>query len=104
MPAVAANAGTVRVGVPAMHVTPHVMLPFGQQAKQRSSNLIYHGGPILKTPIVYVTYWGWTSDPMGEQPYLQAFLSGVGGTSWINSDTQYYSTAQGNITNPSGQF
>jgi hypothetical protein len=105
VPAVTANAGVVRVATPAIQVAPHIMLPRGAvNPNRRSSNLIYHGGPILKTPIVYVTYWGWTSDPMGEQPYLQAFLSGVGGTSWINSDTQYYSTSQGNITNPTGQL
>ena len=79
------------------------MLPRGERPA-RGRNLVYHGGPILKSPLVYVVYWGWTSDPSGEQSYLNSFLSGVGGSSWLNTVTQYYSNAQGYITNPSGQY
>jgi len=40
-------------------------------------------------PVVYVVYWGWTSDPYGEQAYLESFLSSVGGTPWLNTVVQY---------------
>ena len=55
----------------------------------RSSNLFSHGGAVEHAPAVYITYWGWTSDPSGEAQYQQNFFSGVGGSTWINSTTQY---------------
>ena len=67
--------------------------------------LLYGGGPIEKSPKVYLTYWGWHgSDPSGERPYIERFFNGVGGTSWANIQTQYTGTGQGNITNPTGQL
>ena len=58
-----------------------------------SGDLTYHGGPVLKTPVVYVVFWGFNAagaDPTGEKAYLTAFLSGVGGTPWSNTNHQYY--------------
>ncbi|MHB8585765.1 MAG: hypothetical protein ACYDDF_08015 [Thermoplasmatota archaeon] len=70
-----------------------------------SNNLIYGNGSIEKVPRVYIDFWCWGgSDPSGEGPYLQAFFQGVGGSTWINSQTQYYETARGSITNPTGQL
>src|SRR5579863_10216474 len=84
VPAVAANAGSLRIVMATRSSSPHIMLPRGMKPNRRGSrNLVYHGGPILKTPIVYVDYWGWTSDPSGEAAYLQSFLSGVGGSQWM---------------------
>jgi hypothetical protein len=51
--------------------------------------MINHGGPVETNPLVYVDFWGWTSDPNGEQPYLTRFLSSVGGTPWLASVNQY---------------
>ena len=51
--------------------------------------LINHGGPVENAPKVYVVYWGWGSDPSGEQAYLNRFLSSVGGTSWLSTVNQY---------------
>lgn len=51
--------------------------------------LASHGGPVEHAAAVYITYWGWTSDPSGEAAYQQAFFNGVGGDTWINSTTQY---------------
>jgi hypothetical protein len=45
--------------------------------------------PVLTHPVVYVVYWGWTSDPYAEQAYLENFLSTVGGTPWLNTVVQY---------------
>jgi hypothetical protein len=69
-----------------------------------TNNLLYNGGPVMNNPKVYVVYWGWTGDPSAEQQYLRNYLSGVGGSSWLNTVTQYYSGAQTFITNPSGQL
>lgn len=62
----------------------------------RSSNLYYHGGVggigIETAPRVYVVFYGsqWnSSDPSGEANLVQSFLSGVGGSSWLNSVVQY---------------
>src|SRR5206468_12862592 len=66
--------------------------------------LMYGGGPIQKYPKVYLVYVGWVSDPSGEQPYLEAFFNGLGGSSWANIDTQYDDSTRGNVTNPTGQL
>ncbi len=67
-----------------------------------SSNLYYHGGTsdgssgvvgVAASPVhVYLVFWGsqWNNnDPSGEASILQSFLGGVGGSSWLNSVTQY---------------
>jgi len=67
--------------------------PFGGGA---SSNLSYRGGTngigVETAPKVYVVFWGsqWNNnDPSGEATILEGFLSGVGGSSWLNSVVQY---------------
>lgn len=61
----------------------------------RSNNLYYHGGVggigIETAPRVYVVFYGsqWSSDPSGEAALVQNFLTGVGGSSWLNSVVQY---------------
>jgi len=60
-----------------------------------SSNLSYHGGTggigVETAPKIYLVLWGsqWSKDPSGEAGILQSFYSGVGGSSWLNSVTQY---------------
>jgi hypothetical protein len=51
--------------------------------------VLNHGGPVQTAPVIYVVYWGWTSDPSGEQAYLADFLSTVGGNPWLNTVMQY---------------
>jgi serine protease len=63
----------------------------GSQPAIITGPLINNGGPVQTSPIIYVVYWGWTSDPSGEQTYLANFLSTVGGTPWLNTVTQYSS-------------
>lgn len=62
-------------------------------------NLTLHGGPVSVNPTVHLILWGsaWGSangggpgDPHGAATYLQSFYSHMGGTSWHNTDTQYY--------------
>jgi hypothetical protein len=59
--------------------------------------LLNNGGPVQTAPVIYVVYWGWGSDPNGEQVYLNDFLSTVGGNPWLNTVVQY--SAAGNPTN-----
>jgi hypothetical protein len=66
-----------------------------------TSNLSYHGGTadgaattigVETMPTIYLVLWGsqWNNnDPSGEQTILTNFLNGVGGSSWLNSVTQY---------------
>ena len=61
-----------------------------------TNNLVYNGGVggigVETDPRVYLVLWGsqWNgSDPDGEEAILEAFLSRVGGSSWLNSVTQY---------------
>ena len=61
----------------------------------RTNDLYYHGGVggigVETAPKVYVVFWGsqWSNDPSGEAAIVQNFLNGVGGSSWLNSVTQY---------------
>lgn len=58
-----------------------------------ASNLIYNGGPVEVKPHIYAIFWGFNvsgSDPSGEQAYVTAMLNGVGGSSWMATDKQYY--------------
>ena len=70
------------------------------QAASTSNDLYYHGGTsdgssgtigVETAPHVYLVFWGsqWSNDPSGEAAILKSFLAGVGGSSWLNSVTQY---------------
>ena len=67
-----------------------------------TSDLFYHGGTggigVETAPKVYLVLWGsqWSNDPSGEAAIVQSFLSGVGGSGWLKSVTQY---CQGVATN-----
>jgi len=74
----------------------HVFKTKGGARPSRSNNLSYQGGVggigVETTPKVYLVLWGsqWNSnDPSGEASTVQSFLQGVGGSSWLNSVTQY---------------
>lgn len=62
------------------------------QGASATSNLIYNGGSVETAPLVFVVFWGsqWNSnDPSHEASILNGFYSGVGGTSWLATVTQY---------------
>lgn len=75
-----------------------------------SPNLTYGGGVggigVETVPKVYLVFWGsqWNgNDPSGEAALLASFLGAVGGSSWLNSVTQYcQGVAKGTVTCPSG--
>jgi hypothetical protein len=74
---------------------PHAR-PGSVQAASTANDLSYHGGiggiGVETTPKVYLVLWGsqWSNnDPSGEAAILESFYNGVGGSSWLNSVTQY---------------
>jgi serine protease len=74
---------------------PHIFRPM-RAGRVKSANLYYHGGVggigVETAPKVYLVFWGsqWDNhDPSGEAGILQSFLKGVGGSSWLNSVSQY---------------
>jgi hypothetical protein len=60
-----------------------------------TKNLSYHGGTggigVETAPKVYLVLWGsqWANDPSGEEAILEKFFNNIGGSSWLNSVTQY---------------
>jgi len=61
-----------------------------------TNNLFYHGGiggiGVETAPKIYLVVWGsqWNNnDPSGEESLLQSFYGAAGGSSWLNSVTQY---------------
>ena len=91
------------------------------RAASASDNLSYHGGiggiGVETAPKVYLVLWGsqWNgNDPSGEAAILEGFYRGVGGSSWLNSVTQYCQDVAGGTMscngagtpagNPSGIF
>ncbi|HYK59117.1 MAG TPA: hypothetical protein VEV85_06760 [Bryobacteraceae bacterium] len=65
----------------------------GQAGAQ--SELNYHGGiggiGVETAPKIFLVLWGsqWSNDPSGEATILENFYGGAGGSSWLNSVTQY---------------
>lgn len=97
----AATLATRPIAVARKYTPPatesHVRPP--SAALVSSGPLLYSGGPVQTAPVVYVVYWGWTSDPYGVQAYLNDFLSTVGGTTWLSTVTQYSGAG-----NPAGLY
>jgi hypothetical protein len=66
------------------------------QAASTANDLHYHGGVggigVETAPKIYLVLWGsqWNgNDPSGEAGILENFYHGAGGSSWLNSVTQY---------------
>jgi serine protease len=80
--------------------------PGAVQPASTSNDLYYHGGTggigVETAPKIYLVLWGsqWNNnDPSGEAAILENFYHGVGGSSWLNSVTQYcQGVATGTIT------
>jgi hypothetical protein len=54
-----------------------------------SPNLIYHGGPVMHGTTVEPIFWGNWSSPGDKVNGVQTFYSGVGGTPYANTNTEY---------------
>jgi serine protease len=69
--------------------------------------MTYHGGPIQTAPKIYVVEWGnWSStgDPNGEASYYTNFISGIGGSQWLSSVTQYTQSNGQAVGNSAGSY
>ena len=72
--------------------------------------LQYFGGPIERTPAIYIVFWGFNvagSDPSGEKAYMTALFQGLGGSSWTATVKQYYQlsgSVKQHIKNPMGEL
>lgn len=85
----------------------HIFKPRGaSQPNASGGNLQYGGGDIQSTPKIFVVYWQFPryGDPSGEQTILHNFYSGIGGSSWLNTDTQYFGPVGTFIGNATGQL
>jgi hypothetical protein len=93
---------TIEQGMPPVMIHPTVQAAEHARAAAklarptRSKNLSYHGGyngvGVETAPVIYLVFWGsqWNNnDPSGEASILENFYTGVGGSSWLNSVTQY---------------
>jgi hypothetical protein len=71
--------------------------------------MTYHGGPVQTAPKIYVVLWGsasqWGSgDIDGVATYYQNFISGVGGSHWLGSVTQYTQSNGQAVGNAAGSY
>jgi serine protease len=116
--ALAANAGIIRVPASNAHQMPPMAVPqlVGQLHYMHTRNnqpvipnacckLTYGGGPVLLAPHMYVILWGFKAagDPDKVGPLMKKFAKNIGGSSWLNTVTQYYSGSASSpnyITNP----
>lgn len=75
---------------------------FAQFAKS-SKKLAYLGGKIQPNQKIYLVFWGneWNSngDPNKIAPLLKSFFSGLKGSQWESSMTQYYGPVGTHIAN-----
>lgn len=68
------------------------------------NDLNYHGSGVQEYPKIYIDFWGWSSDPNQAAPYLENYVGAIGGSSWLNTLTQYSSSTQGYVTNWGNEF
>jgi hypothetical protein len=62
-----------------------------------SPNLIYHGGPVLHGTVVEPIFWGNWSSPGDKITGLQSFYSGIGGSQYAGTNTEY-ADSNGNVS------
>jgi len=87
-------AGEPREVHPAGNVKYHATRGAGKPGRPgRTPNLTYHGGPVMKSAAVTAIYWGtsWSSSSfVGDKiSGLGTFYSGVGGTAYAGTNTEY---------------
>jgi hypothetical protein len=105
-------------------MAPHQLgINHGPRIRAAGTNLVYQGGAVETTPVIYINWWGsqWNTGfstggytSAQAQTYITDFFNHVGGSSWDNINTQYCqgvavgSTSCGSggthVTNPTGQL
>ncbi|MBV8345752.1 MAG: hypothetical protein JO190_12285 [Candidatus Eremiobacteraeota bacterium] len=103
------SAGWIHKDGIVYHV-PHYMGIRGSTPQVRPDIVLtYYGGPVQVTPLVFITFWGYTKygDAHGVKPLLESYISSMGGSKHNNIYTQYSEVVGGKttfITNPSQQY
>lgn len=90
----------------------HVMPPMPHQynghkmprRSDQSGPVTYHGGKLVLNMKVYVVFWQWGSDPYGEANYVVGMVRDLGGSSWLQNDTQYADSLGEHIKNNAGML
>lgn len=90
------------------HVLPYQTQQNRAIPENTYSPMLYHGGPIQKAPKIVLILWGFgtcgtsgcTNDPNKTEAILYNLAKDIGGSGLLGTTTQYYSSAQGYITNP----
>jgi hypothetical protein len=95
--AAASPAGPQQAAGHQMKARPGAAKTNAKSAAALPGPLLYHGGLVQTAPKVYIDFWGWTSDPSAEQPYLIDFLDAVGGSQWLNTVNLYGGGSAGNL-------
>jgi hypothetical protein len=70
----------------------------GHPAKTNSSQILYHNGPVMHLPAVYVIYYG--TFPVTTQPIINNFLTDLSSQSAVDPyhvNTTYYDNVNGNV-------
>lgn len=81
---------------------PHYLRPRGWSAPV-AGNLVYHGGPVLVRPQVYLVLWGLAqSDPVAQREV--ALFQNVGGSDWLSTVAQYCEKPNVYVENPTGML
>jgi hypothetical protein len=79
---------------PSGKVRYHAARGQAKPSRGGSPNLVFHGGQIMSSTTVQAIYWGtsWNSSSfVGDKiTGLESFYSGVGGTSYANTTTEYH--------------
>ena len=70
--------------------------------------LSYGGGAVQHHPHYYLVFWGWHNvspfDPAGMASYVQSFVQGLQGSSYLNTLSQYSGSGQGFIQNSAAEY
>jgi serine protease len=115
-PAAYASAGPAAVRAHQMGTKSHAIRTAG-------TDLVYQGGAVETTPVIYISWWGsqWNTgfstggySSTTAQTYMSNFFSNVGGSSWDHINTQYCQgvaigttkcgSSGTHVTNPTGQL
>ena len=77
---------------------PHELEQKIKQAGSKSTQILYHGGPVMSAPTsLYIVYYG--SFTANQHNILDTFLASLGGTPAFNVNTEYYDSANQYVQN-----
>jgi hypothetical protein len=95
---------------PAQAARPHLLgkaNPVAGAFSGEPTPLLYHGGPVLVHPKIYLIFWNWTNQSDTAANMMINFFKGAGGSHWAGVTTQYWQlqgTKRVHITNPPNQL